>query len=84
MQQLGYRKPVSGTEPDQLVLVEYVSSGRVAIITLNRPHADNAITKELAAQMIEILETIAARSAVRVAIIIGAGDRGFSFGGDLY
>ena len=48
------------------MLVEYVSGGRVAIITLNRPHADNAITTELAAQLIEVLETIAARPSVRV------------------
>ena len=84
MQRLGYRTPAAVAEPDQLVLVEYVSDGRVAIITLNRPHADNAITTELAAQLIEVLETIAARSSVRVAIITGAGDRAFSVGGDLY
>jgi enoyl-CoA hydratase len=84
MQRIGYRTPTDDAEPDQLVLVEYVSSGRVAIITLNRPHADNAITTELAAQLIEILETIAARSSVRVAILTGAGDRAFSVGGDLY
>jgi enoyl-CoA hydratase len=84
MQKLGYRPPTSDIEPDQLVLVEYVSGGRVAIITLNRPHADNAITTELAAQMIEVLETIAARASVRVAILTGAGDRAFSVGGDLY
>ena len=84
MQRLGYRAPADVAEPDQLVLVEYVSCGRVAIITLNRPHADNAITTELAAQMIEILEMIAACPSVRVAIITGAGDRAFSVGGDLY
>jgi enoyl-CoA hydratase/carnithine racemase len=49
MQKLGYRKPDDVAEPEQLVLVEYVSDGRVAIITLNRPHADNAIMTELAA-----------------------------------
>ena len=65
------------------MLVDYVSGGRVAIVTLNRPHADNAITTELAASLIEILETIAARSSVRVAILTGAGDRAFSVGGDL-
>ena len=58
MQRLGYRKPTDVAEPAQLVLVEYVSDDRVAIITLNRPHADNAITTQLAAQLIEILETI--------------------------
>ncbi len=84
MQRLGYRKPTDVAEPALLVLVEYVSDGRVAVITLNRPHADNAITTELAAQLIEILETIAARSSVRVAILTGAGDRAFSVGGDLY
>jgi len=84
VQRIGYRKPADVAEPEQLVLVDYVSSGCVAIITLNRPHADNAITTELAAQLIEILETIAARSSVRVAIIAGAGDRAFSVGGDLY
>ena len=84
MQRLGYRKPTDVAEPAQLVLVEYVSDGRVAVITLNRPHADNAITTELAAQLIEILETVAARSSVRVAILTGAGDRAFSVGGDLY
>jgi enoyl-CoA hydratase len=84
IQRLGYRKPADVAEPDQLVLVEYVSGGRVAIITLNRPHADNAITTELAAQLIEVFETVAARSSVRVAILTGAGDRAFSVGGDLY
>jgi enoyl-CoA hydratase len=84
MKRLGYRPPENVPEPDQLVLVEYVSGGRVAIITLNRPHADNAITTELAAQLIEVLETIAARPSVRAAILTGAGDRAFSVGGDLY
>ena len=84
MRKIGYRPPENVAEPDQLVLVEYVSGGRVAIITLNRPHADNAVTTELAAQLIEVLETIAARPSVRVAILTGAGDRAFSVGGDLY
>ena len=84
MQQMGYRTPTNAAEPDQLVLVEYVYGGRIAIITLNRPHVDNAITTELGAQLIEVLETIAASASVRVAIITGSGDRTFSVGGDLY
>ena len=84
MKRLGYRAPDNVQEPEQLVLVEYVSGGRVAIITLNRPHADNAVTTELAAQLIEILDIIAARPTVRVAILTGSGDRAFSVGGDLY
>ncbi len=84
MKRLGYRPPLDEPEPDQLVLVDYVSDARIAIITLNRPHADNAVTTALAAQLIEILETIAARPSVRVAILTSAGDRAFSVGGDLY
>lgn len=83
MQRIGYRTPIDAPEPDQPVLVDYRSGGRVAVVTLNRPQADNAITTELAASLIEVLETIAARAAVRVAIITGAGDRAFSVGGDL-
>jgi enoyl-CoA hydratase len=75
--------PSESTEPDCPVLVEYVSDGRVALITLNRPDADNAITTEMGALLTEILETIAVRPGVRVAIITGAGDRAFSVGSDL-
>jgi enoyl-CoA hydratase len=83
MQRIGYRTPIDAPEPDQPVLVDYLYGGRVAVVTLNRPHADNAITTELAASLIEVLETIAARATVRVAIVTGAGDRAFSVGGDL-
>jgi enoyl-CoA hydratase len=83
LQRIGYRTPDDVAEPDQLVLLEYVSRGRVAIVTLNRPHADNAVTTELAASLIEVLETIAARPSVRVAVLTGAGHRAFSVGGDL-
>lgn len=81
---LNFSAPSPGaTEPDTSVLVEYLSEGRVALITLNRPDADNAITTDMGAQLTEILETIAVRAAVRVAIITGAGNRAFSVGSDL-
>jgi enoyl-CoA hydratase len=83
IERLGYRAPAAASEPDRAVLVEWVSEGRIAVITLNRPHADNAITTELAASLIEALETIAARVSVRCVVIGGAGERAFSVGGDL-
>ena len=46
------------------------------MITLNRPHADNAITTEMGARLTEILETIAVTPSIRVAVITGAGDTG--------
>ena len=70
-------------EPESPVLLDYVSDGRVALVTLNRPHADNAITTEMGAHLTEVIETIAVQTAVRVVILTGAGDRAFSVGSDL-
>ena len=74
--------PSDFSEPEFPVLVEYLSDGRVALITLNRP-PDNAITTEMGALLTEIVETIAVRPSVRAVILTGAGDRAFSVGSDL-
>jgi enoyl-CoA hydratase len=75
--------PAGAEEPDFPVLVEYLSGDRIAVITLNRPHADNAISTEMGARLTEIVESIAVRPAVRVIVLTGAGDRAFSVGSDL-
>src|SRR3954449_675066 len=81
---LDFGPPPSGLEePGSPVLVDYLSEGQVALITLSRPHADNAITTEMGARLTEIVETIAVRPAVRVVILTGAGERAFSVGSDL-
>ena len=81
---LDFGPPPSGeAEPEQPVLLDYTDDGHVAVITLNRPQADNAITTEMGARLTEILEAIAVSSSVRVAIITGAGTRSFSVGSDL-
>ena len=72
---------VEETEPP--VLLDYLSEGRVARITLNRPHADNAISTEMGTVLTEAVEEIAVRTAVRVVFMTGAGDRAFSVGSDL-
>ncbi len=72
---------VEETEPP--VLLEYLSEGRVALITLNRPHADNAITTEMGALLTDVVEEIAVRTEVRVVVLTGAGPRAFSVGSDL-
>ena len=71
------------TEPDTPVLLEYHSGDRIAVVTLNRPHADNAINTEMGVRLTDVMETIAVRTAVRVVILTGAGDRAFSVGSDL-
>jgi enoyl-CoA hydratase len=70
-------------EPDSPVLVDYLSGDRIAIVTLNRPHADNAISTDMGARLTEVVESISVRPAVRVVILTGAGDRAFSVGSDL-
>jgi enoyl-CoA hydratase/carnithine racemase len=72
---------VEDTEPS--VLLDYLSDGQIAQITLNRPHADNAITTEMGALLTDVVEEIAVRTAVRVVVLTGAGDRAFSVGSDL-
>ena len=75
---LDFRPPPSDleeTEPP--VLLDYRSQDRVAVITLNRPRADNAINTEMGVLLTEIVETIAVRTAVRVVVLTGAGERAF-------
>jgi enoyl-CoA hydratase len=60
-----------------------VGRDRIAVVTLNRPHADNAISTEMGARLTEVIESIAVRPAVRVVVLTGAGERAFSVGSDL-
>ena len=55
--------PPEGEEPDNPVLLEYAADDSIALITLNRPHADNAITTEMGASLTDALETIAVRQS---------------------
>jgi enoyl-CoA hydratase len=81
---LDFAPPASDAEePESPVLVEYRSEGRIAVVTLNRPHADNAITTEMGAGLTDVVETIAVQTSVRVLILTGAGERAFSVGSDL-
>jgi enoyl-CoA hydratase/carnithine racemase len=70
-------------ETEDPVLLDYLADGQVAVITLNRPHADNAITTEMGALLTEVVEGIAVQTAVRVVVLTGAGVRAFSVGSDL-
>jgi enoyl-CoA hydratase/carnithine racemase len=65
------------------VLVEYRSDGRIAVVTLNRPHADNAIDTRMGVLLAEAIDTIAVHTEIRVVVLTGAGDRAFSVGSDL-
>ncbi|WP_448123920.1 enoyl-CoA hydratase/isomerase family protein [Pseudomonas veronii] len=59
-----------------------VDDDGIAVLTLNRPEARNAISDEMRSQMIELLEEVAANRAIRALIITGTG-KGFCAGGDI-
>jgi enoyl-CoA hydratase len=65
----------------ELVLVE--RKGRVAIVTLNRPEAMNALSLALRAKIHNSIHDLDADPDIRVIILTGAGDRAFSAGLDL-
>lgn len=74
--------PAGMVEPKDPMLLEYVSGGRIAIVTFNRPHANNSVNTAMSIRFTEILEEIAARPSVRAVILTGAGNV-FCHGGDL-
>lgn len=59
-----------------------VDGDGIAILTLNRPEARNAISDEMRTLLIERLEEVAANSEIRALVITGAG-KGFCAGGDI-
>jgi enoyl-CoA hydratase len=66
------------------VLVAYVGeAGRVALVTLNRPHVLNAFNTAMGLRLGQVMDEIAERKTVRAVIVTGAGERAFCAGGDL-
>jgi enoyl-CoA hydratase len=55
----------------------------IAIITLNRPEARNALGKQIREGLFAAWQRFERDPALRVAILIGAGDKAFCAGGDL-
>ena len=66
---------------EETVLLE-VSDG-VALVTLNRPQAMNALSKALRARLAQVMRQVDQDESVRVAILTGAGERAFTAGLDL-
>jgi enoyl-CoA hydratase len=63
--------------------VRYECSNGVAVITLNRPDARNAINPEMACRLSDAFERFALDETLRVAILTGSGNKAFCSGGDL-
>lgn len=59
------------------------TDGPVATLTLNRPRAANALSRQLLREAVEAVDLIAADDSIRVLVVTGAGDRTFCGGADL-
>lgn len=66
---------------DQQVVLE--REGHVATIRLNRPEKHNAISRQMADELIAALDGLDADESVRAVILTGAGDRSFCAGADM-
>ena len=55
----------------------------IALLTLNRPEAMNALSRDLRQQLSETIDAMEADDNVRVIILTGAGERAFTAGLDL-
>ena len=64
-------------------LIIYEKNEGIATITLNRPDALNAFSKEVVAEVLEALEDSRRDENVRVVILTGAGEKAFSAGADI-
>ena len=63
--------------------VEISRDGPVAIVTLNRPQAMNALSRSLMSTLGRTIHGLGLDADVRVIVLTGAGDRAFSAGLDL-
>jgi crotonobetainyl-CoA hydratase len=61
----------------------YEKRGQVALVTLNRPAAMNAVTRAAHRELAAIFDEVEADQEVRVAVLTGAGEVAFSAGADL-
>jgi enoyl-CoA hydratase len=57
--------------------------GEIALLTINRPKALNALNRQVVEDLARVLRDIRHDSAVRVLIVTGAGDRAFVAGADI-
>lgn len=63
--------------------VTYAVDGPVAVLTLDRPEAHNALSVHMVRRLAEAADAAARDDAVRAVVLTGAGERAFCAGGDL-
>ncbi len=68
---------------DGLDSLQLTIAGGVATLTLNRPHARNALDVPMLDALPSVLGTLVDDDAVRVVVLTGAGGQAFCAGGDI-
>ena len=68
---------------DQSPILYEKRDSRVAVVTINRPQALNALTREMYGTLAETWHEIMRDDEVSVVVLTGAGDRAFCAGADL-
>jgi enoyl-CoA hydratase/carnithine racemase len=61
----------------------YEKDGPIALLTMNRPEARNAVNCEMLCRFADAWEDVNNDPAIRVAILTGAGEQAFCAGADL-
>jgi len=70
-------------EKMEFKFILYGKSEGIATITLNRPEALNAFSKEVIEEVLQALEDVRQDENVRVVVLTGAGGKAFSAGADI-
>lgn len=74
---------MSEQDTNQAPLLLQKHAGRIAVVTLNRPQAFNAVTAEMAQALEDAVRCIEADGDIWVAVLTGAGDKCFCAGADI-
>lgn len=69
----------------RFIRVQHPADGRdgVALVTMDRPAARNALSFALLAELADALEALDADAACRAIVVTGSGDRAFAAGADI-
>jgi enoyl-CoA hydratase len=67
----------------QNLILEHAESGKVAVLTVNRPKALNALNAETLDEILQAVARVAADKEARVLLITGGGDKAFVAGADI-
>lgn len=68
---------------EETILLSIDAGDRVATLTLNRPQSLNAISRQLATDLLAACDRLGSLSEVRAVVVTGSGARAFCAGADL-